>query len=183
MAQSQILGTEELKQKFGALDDDVKGENLVLATQAGSLLLRNAVVKKIKENGLIETRGLSRSVHSEVVLQTPTRAEVDTGTDAPYAAIHEYGGVIRAKKGKYLAIPVGTYKGGPRDHADLQPRKTSSGGMVLIDGSGAVQYVLKESVIIPARPYMRPACDETERDVQDEIARVLTKLIEKAAGA
>lgn len=180
-SQSQVIGTEELARKFGALDDAVQGEKLTAAVMSGALVLRNAAVDNIKEQGLILTRNLSRSIHSEVVEQSPKHVEVDTGTDVEYAAIHEFGGVIKAKSGKYLAIPVGSYKGSPRGRDDLSPRKTSGGSFVLVDGSGAVQYVLKKSVIVKARPYMRPAMDENEQEIQDKIGAALKILVDQAA--
>lgn len=42
------------------------------------------------------------------------------GTNVPYARIHQYGGVIKPKRGKYLAIPISKKAEGnsPRDFDD-----------------------------------------------------------------
>jgi HK97 gp10 family phage protein len=65
-----------------------------------------------------------------------------------YAKIHEFGGVIKARNKPFLAFQV--------------------------DGG---DWVFTKSVTIPARPYMRPACDEHQNEVKEAIIDALTGLV------
>lgn len=181
MSDSVVIGEEEMLRKFRSMSEAVQGANLVRVTLIGGGVIRDAARDNIKEQGLIRTRTLSRSIHTDVVSQSSERAEVAVGTSEPHAAIHEFGGSIKAKNAKYLAIPVGTYVGSPRRYSDLKLRKTTKGNLVLVDSNQTVQYVLKSSVEIPARPYLRPALDEKRSEVQVEMGTAFKSLILKAA--
>lgn len=180
MMKSSVIGTNELLNKFRALDESVQGENLAQATSAGSMVILNAARKNIKAQGLIRTRQLSRSLASEHAEVTPTRVTDNIGTNLEYGPIHEFGGTIRPAKGKYLAIPIGGMTGSPLGK-NLRLRKTGRGTLLLVDDGGQAQYVLKESVTIQARPYLRPAHDENKSQAQDAIGSTLKQLIEKAS--
>ncbi len=84
-------------------------------------------------------------------------------SDVEYALIQELGGVIEPKNTKYLAIPVtdlARKAGSPRVLANLAFVQSIKGQPMLVDDeSGEVHYILKRSVTIPARPYLRPAGD------------------------
>lgn len=181
MADDLVFGKEELIAKFRQLSDAVKGEALVVVVQAGGSVVVNAAKDNIKEQDLIRTRNLSRSVHQQVVESTPERAAVEVGTNLEYAAIHEFGGTIQSKQGKYLAVPVGSRRGSPMNQSDLRLRKTAGGNLVMVDEGGTVQYVLKRSVEIPARPYLRPAADEHYQDIQSQMTKGFVQAIKKAA--
>lgn len=181
MAKGIVIGEEELIRKFQQLTAEMQGEALVNTVQAGGGVVMNAARENIKKQGLIRTRTLSRSVHQEVTERDANHAAVEVGTDLEYAAIHEFGGTIQPKSGKYLAIPVGSYTGSPRKYGDLKLRKTAGGNLVMIDSSGIVQYVLKRNVEIPARPYMRPAVDNNHDEVARSMAAAWKQQVEKAA--
>lgn len=181
MADNVVIGRDELMRKFRAMGEAVQGATLANAARAGGLVILNAAKDNVKKQGLIRTRTLSRSLHEEVVEQGKDRAAVDIGTNLEYAAIHEYGGTIRAKTSKYLAIPIGDRIGSPRKYSDLRVKKTGKGNLLLVDGSGKAQYVLKASVVISARPYLRPALDEHGDEAQHEMGSAFKTLIEKAA--
>lgn len=183
MAGEIVIGKEELIRKFRAMSEALQGNSLAAVAQVGGLVIENASRGNIKAQGLIRTRTLSRSIHQQVVEQNAERAAVEIGTNLEYAAIHEFGGTIRPKNSKYLAIPVGVYKDSPRRHNNLKLRKTSRGNLVLVSPSGQVQYVLKSSVEIPARPYLRPAFDETREEAVSEMGRAFAKLVTKASEA
>jgi phage gpG-like protein len=77
---------------------------------------------------LVDTARLRQDFGTEV---TATSAEWGTNTD--YAAIHQFGGVIRAKNAKALRFQIGG------------------------------NWVMKKSVTIPARPFLgMDEADETE---------------------
>jgi HK97 gp10 family phage protein len=175
-----VIGDEELLRKLRSMSEAVQGASLANAAKAGGMVILNAAKDNIQKQGLIRTRNLSRSLHEEVMEQSKDRAVVEIGPNREYAAIHEFGGVIRAKTARYLAIPVGNYTGSPRKYSDLHARKTKAGGLILVDANGNLQYVLKASVEIPARPYLRPALDEHKEEAAMEVGEALKALIMKA---
>jgi hypothetical protein len=93
------------------------------------------------------------------------------GKPVKYARLQERGGTINAKPGRYLRIPLPPAKtgagvdryGGPlREIArgKFTVIKSRAGNLLLIDiASGTPWYLLRKSVTIPARPYLRPAID------------------------
>lgn len=181
MTDSVVIGKEELARKFRSMSEAAQGASLVSVVRAGGLIILDAAKDNVKDQGLIRTRTLSRSLHEEVVEQSKDQAAVEIGTNLEYAAIHEFGGTIKPKSAKYLAIPVGSYTGSPRKYGDLRVRKTASGNLVLVDAGNKVQYVLKSSVEIPARPYLRPALDEHGDEAQKEMGETFKELVLKAA--
>jgi hypothetical protein len=79
-------------------------------------------------------------------------AECDVNVGAEYGAIHEFGGIIRATNGPYLTF------------------RTEDG-----------EWHSVPSVLMPARPYMRPAIDD-EADLQAVGEAALAEEIRKAVG-
>lgn len=93
-------------------------------------------------------------------------ALVRVGSNVPYARIHEFGGVVRAKRAKYLTIPlnVNAYRL-IRNHGttakipglfrvgNALARRRGKGKRAKLE----VLFALKRSVRIPKRPYVRPA--------------------------
>lgn len=181
MADSVVIGKEELLRKFRSMGEAAQGENLGRVAMIGGWVIRDAARDNLKDQGLIRTRTLSRSLDAEISERSATHAAVDVGTNLEYGAIHEFGGTIRAKNAKYLAIPVGSYTGSPLKYSGLRVKKTGKGNLVLIDASGQVQYVLKASVEIPARPYLRPALDEKGSEAQQEMGETFKDIVLKAA--
>ena len=91
------------------------------------------------------------------------------GTNLIYAPIHQFGGTIRASKGKYLAIPIGPAAiaasragGGPRQFPGPLHYIVSHAGNKLLMGDDGPQYVLKESVTMPARPFLGLSDDDSK---------------------
>lgn len=181
MSEEIVSGKAALIRKFRAMKEVAQGQTLARTVQAGSKTILNAAKDNIKRQGLIRTRTLSRSIHEEISMQGSSVAVSEIGTNIEYAAIHEFGGVVRPKTAKYLAVPVGNYKGSPRKHPGLKLRKTAGGTLVMVDGSGRVQYVLKKSVEVPAQPYLRPAFDEHKDEALDDMGRAFKALVMKAA--
>jgi len=119
---------------------------------------------------------------------------VRIGSNIPYARIHEYGGTIVPRHGKYLAIPLDQMAQGksPRAFTDLFPIRSSDGRLFLArrpiwlarnkanrGGAMVLMYALKRSVTIPRRPYLRSALDYTfaSGQAQDIAARTVEEFI------
>lgn len=159
-----MTGSAELAKKLEQITDEMVAANsLELAGHAGAMPIINEAKQKVRK----KTRTLSRSIHSETAQKRRSLVEIDIGTDVVYARIHEYGGTIRPKKGKYLAIPwSSTAKAlvSPRNYGG----KLVKAGMTLQDSEGTVHWILALSVTITAQPYMRPAFDhQSERALSD----------------
>lgn len=104
------------------------------------------------------TRRLRNSITSEA-----THDSVAVGTNVLYAAIHQFGGVIRAKAGPFLAIPVtdaARRAGSPRNMAGLHVVQTiknatqAGGQFLLVDEKGTTHFLLRHQVTMPARPFL-----------------------------
>lgn len=112
-----------------------------------------------------QTGNLTRSIQVTKFAYSDEKGVVGQwgSTDVEYALIQELGGVIEPKNTKYLAIPVtdlARKAGSPRNLTNLAYVQSIKGQPMLVDDeSGEVHYILKRSVTIPARPYLRPAGD------------------------
>lgn len=175
-----ILGEPELQAWFDDLDAALSEDTLVSAAQAGGLPIQNSA----KEKAPKRTRTLSRSIHMEVVKRSSSYAEVAIGTDLESAPIHEFGGTITPKTAKFLAIPVTEeaqqYVSPLNFPRELHFVLGKTGG-VLMDENDTAHFVLKKSVTIPARPYLRPAADEKEAEAVETIRGVLLAKLEQVA--
>jgi len=126
----------------------------------------------------IDTGTLRRSVTHQV---NPTKLECRVGSNVPHARIQEMGGTITAK-GSKLTIPL-------NEEAAKMRRNTASlntvGGLkyVKVGGTGYLvkdtenddgefMFVLKDSVTLPPRPYLRPALDKSRGPILQELARM-----------
>lgn len=174
-----FTGEERLRQSLAnlaELADNPRAKTKAL--MAGGFVLERAGKQNIRDALGQQSGDLRASWVAD--LDPFDREAIFVGTDKIYARIHEFGGTIKAKRGKYLAIPVGDLKGSPRKY-DLAFVPSKRGGGVLIDDGGEVQYVLKESVYIPPRPYARPAVDENKQQVAQEIGRAWGRMVEMEA--
>lgn len=99
---------------------------------------------------------------------------VAVGTNHPGAGLHQFGGTVTPRGGKYLAIPLtrqAKRAGSPRRFpGKLSPRIGKRGG-VMVDGRGVAQFALVKSVAVPARPFLGLS-DGGWRAVADVIAEL-----------
>jgi HK97 gp10 family phage protein len=177
---AKFVGFPELMNALKLMSDAVAEKHLKTAALAGGLPIQNAA----KEKAPRKTANLVRSIHEMVVTAGKDYVQVAIGTDLIYAAIHEYGGEIVPKHGKFLAIPLTktaeTYK--PRDYPEplhVVIGKGSSSGVLMTAGNEVI-YALVKKVTIPAHPYMRPAFDEQQEKALATMGDVLGKLIDGA---
>lgn len=148
-----------------------------------------------------KTGTLMRSITHIDKTTNPLQPTYRVGTNLIYAHIQEYGGRITAKKGKFLAIPVGVdgqraardCKGDIRS-LNLTFLKAKSGKMMLVKwlakgmkaakgskaatgGQYVILFVLKKSVILPPRPYMRPSYAAMKPKIDANIREALAEAI------
>lgn len=182
---SQVIGLERFAAQLRSLDNALQEQALARALTTAALPIEAQAKANIEANDLIDTGTLLRSIGIEVVEVTKDRVAVAIGTNLVYAAIHEFGGEIRPRNGKFLSIPLtdearGAPGGSPRNFPrDLSPRVNGNKG-VLVDEGGVAQYALVTSVTIPARPYLRPAFDERKDEAMQEFVDALQILIRQA---
>ena len=182
---SQVIGLERFAAQLRSLDNALQEQALSRALLTAALPIEAQAKANIEANDLIDTGTLLRSIGVEVVEVSRDRVAVAIGTNLVYAAIHEFGGEIRARNSKFLAIPLtdearATPGGSPRNFPrDLSPRVNGERG-VLVDDGGTAQYALVKSVTIPARPYLRPAFDERKGEAMEDFADALQTLITQA---
>ena len=134
-----------------------------------------------------DTGTLGRSIQIDGRGLKDRRApSVLVGSNLAYAAVQEFGGVIKAKPGKALTVPIGSKgrkllrtvgPGGLRS-LDLEfiPRQGRPPLLVRLVGgkkskSIEVLFVLMKSVRLPKRPYMRPARTLAEPKVNKAIQK------------
>jgi len=95
------------------------------------------------------------------------------------ATVHEFGMKIKAKN-KYLAIP--TKEAGekrPRDFGDklFKPKGKNILALANRDGTLTTMFILKESVNIPERSFIRSTFDEQNDEWLDFIERQIEKVL------
>lgn len=147
---------ERVRRKLKKIDNSDKhmGDTLL---RAALLIESHAVLfvtKKLNRN----SKGFLRErIGHKVVSNTEIRVGV---FGVPYARIHEKGGVIVPKTAKSLAIPIHSSVEGKRAKnvpglfrpkgSDMLFQKQPNGDILAL-------FVLRKSVTIPARPYLKPA--------------------------
>lgn len=109
-----------------------------------------------------QTLSLSRRLRNSVTYEA-TETSASVGTNVAYAAMHQFGGIIRAKSGPFLAIPItpaARAAGSPRNFEGLHVQQTirsvdtDGGQFMLVDARGVAHYLLRRQVTMPARPFL-----------------------------
>lgn len=103
------------------------------------------------------------------------------------AAVHEFGAVIKPKKGKYLAVPMRKEAKGrsPREFPGLKFIPSKKGSPVLAETTktgkikGKPYFVLLKEVIIPERALFRRTIDDstTQHNAQKLAGAALQRLL------
>lgn len=176
--QMEVLGARELASKLVRLSEEMAGGFLATAALSGGLLVQNEAKRRAPKRA----GTLSRSIHTEITSQSVQQATVTVGTDLEYAAIQEFGGTIRPRRAKALAIPLTDRARAvpPRQFPGLHVQGRAGRG-VLADASGVPQYALRQSVTIPAHPYLIPALTSQQgavvREVESSLRALLTRVV------
>lgn len=126
-------------------------EGVTQALKAGGNVIR--AKSELKCRAVLNKNPMGNLANS-IQVQEPVvgrgQAYIDVGTNVEYAAIHEFGGVIKARNAPALVFQT-------------------------LDGA----WHRTKSVHIPARPYMRPALDET-RDIESAMVAALEEVQARA---
>lgn len=126
------------------------------------------------ENEGGQTLSLTRRLRNSITYQA-TSGSVSVGTNVVYAAVHQFGATIRAKAGPFLSIPVtpaARAAGSPRNMDGLHVAQTLKGQFILVDAKGVTQYLLRQQVTIPARPFLGVS-DGDGREIVGVVERYL----------
>lgn len=181
----EIKNLDQFKAVMEKLRKAVDPSKLADAVEAGIRVVEgNAVVNIEKKLSKKTTGGLAANRSVEV--KNESGKVVGTLTfHSNHARLHELGGVIKPVSAKFLAIPLtdGARKAqSPRNYPDKLHFAGGGGGGVLLDSNGAAIYALKTAVTMPARPFLRPAIDEHQDEIEQAMGAALKKAIEEAAG-
>jgi phage gpG-like protein len=138
--------------------------------------------KKVSGQVLRRRTGeLSRSIKSLVVGTNLTNLYGEISISVPYAAIHEYGGTIKAKNAKYLTIPLpsnqtpsGVMKKTARQVIEEGgfTAKSKKGNLLMFGKKGQdiePLFALKKQVDIPARLGFRETFEDTMQELPAQI--------------
>lgn len=185
----------------------------LLGAVGGMATLRKQVsgpaLKRILAQGLEVLRDQLERTTREVLAKDPTgalsrswtvRLEVKgggqevlgvVGTPLAYAQIHNEGGVIKPKAGKFLAIPVRppTARGlaPSRDSTPMVAIRSKAGKPFLADKSklarGVVEarYLLRRQVTIQATNYVDIAVRAARQPMADELLNATVQALRRAA--
>ena len=147
----------------------------------GRLVNDKSTLQKRSGSGL---RSILESIKTTENNINVVAAEITTGS----MSIHETGGTVKPKRGKYLTIPLPAAMDGrgvplrarARDWDNTFVARSKRGSLMIFrkDGKGITPlYLLKTSVYIPPRLQMSDAVDDTlpyfERKAFESIARIL----------
>ena len=155
-----------------AIRKAVTGEQLKKAALAGGHVIEaNAKINVEKTFSSKSTggAGLGGSIQTVIAKAGETSAWVDVGPTVIYGRIRELGGMILPSSKKMLSWLIGSGSG--------------SGGKQKVVGKRFVTEdgrVFAEAVQVFPTPYLRPAVDEHEREIEQAVGFQLTKQLEQA---
>ena len=172
--------TLSMEERMGVacLKLEAQAKNNILNGSSGLHSRTGALAGSISSNwtgrpGIATITGIAKRSGAEPIGKPGGRFPVINGvvgSNLAYARIHELGGTIRPRRAKYLTIPLpatltaqsGASRGRARDFRDTFIKRSKAGNLIIFrenGGSITPLFVLKKSVSIPARPYLRPAME------------------------
>lgn len=183
----KIKGREAF-QKFasqlGVQSDEYRKGLKIMMWRALGILEAQMIIEMMRRLDRGTGRLLNAITQGKAVKEDGNTIVGEIGPEGvPYAGIHEFGGIIKPKKAKYLAIPQ-SYVKGPDGVARAKPHdfkgeKTSlvplkrGGFMMLLRTAKEEQiplFVFKKEVKIPKRPYIRPALQKKQEQIAEKFA-------------
>lgn len=148
-----ILNLDRLMVKLGKLSECARGQVLKDAMEAGGRVVEGHAKINIEKNFSDHSAG---ALAGSIVVETEgddKSAEASIGPTVVYGRIQELGGTIKPVNAKEL---------------------------VWTDPDTGVVMRAKR-VVLPARPYLRPALDEHHGEIKQAVEAVLINAIEEAA--
>lgn len=142
-----------LKNEVRAALKAATGTELVKAAFAGGYVIEGAAkvnVEKTFSGKSTGGAGLGGSIQTVLEKSSETEATVNVGPTVIYGRIHELGGIIKPVFKRFLHF--------------------------FIEG----HEVFAKVVVMPARPYLRPAVDENEEKIGDAVAYQLRDAINRS---
>ena len=190
-----IKNPEKITKMIGVDAGKAIRQGMVFAMRRSTIRLADYIVEhKLSGQKLsVRTGNLRRSLQEKRAKKVQERSNEIIGTvgsNLKYAAIHEYGGTIRPKRTKWLAIPLkaaltarGVARGGPRDFKNTFFAMSKNGNLIMFSksmGSIIPLFALKKEVKIPKNPYMKSGLKEKSsdiikffsEDIQKEVSRI-----------
>jgi len=137
--------------------------------------MANQLKIKVKQDNATKLRSNLKELQS---LQLEVGVFGDEGFYSMIANVHEFGMTINAK-GSFLTIP--TPEAGDRRPRDIDGLFRPKGKNVLAVSNGnelTVMFILKESVNIPERSFIRSTFDEKQSEWQKFVASRLDSVID-----
>lgn len=173
----------QFKAALERMGEKMRGQTLRKAALAGGFVIEANAKVNAQARFDANTGNLMGSINTQVLEESAEQVTVGVGPSVVYGRIQELGGTVRPVSAKHLAVPVNARKNTtPRDYPDLKLIHPKGGDPLLVEPGegGRVMFVLKKSVTLPARPYLRPAVDEHEKEIIDAIAENLRIEIENS---
>lgn len=171
----------QFQDALSRMEKAARGKALQKSALAGGFVLEGQAKINAERVFHASTGNLSGSINTQVLEADDSHVVVGVGPSVVYGRIQELGGTVVPVSAKYLAIPVNAKKNSsPRDYPNLKLRMPRGSDPIFVDESGQVMFVLKKSVTLPARPYLRPAADENEEKIIEAVAKNLEIEIELA---
>lgn len=184
----RLINKMEVQKLFKNIPESIQGKIALDAVKAGAFIIEKYAKIKIDEHGLRKRGHLINSIKVYDATNDGFKSYCFVGSRGViYARVHEFGATIKAKRAKNLAIPMtkqAEKAGSPRRFSgDLVfiPSRMGRGGVLATKnkkGALSVQYVLKPMVLIPMRPYLRPAGDEHKNEIKEEMIKVIKSGLE-----
>lgn len=139
-----------------------KWKPLTSFTMAGRRAGRTVASHGLGQNILQRTGRLFASVTrlrgDAMAVRTISRKSLTYGTNLPQAPLLNFGGTIRPKSTKYLAIPMPGVEGRPRQYNNTFVQMSKKGNKIIFQnlGDGKIRplFWLRTSVTIPSREFL-----------------------------
>lgn len=185
---------EELEASLRRLSSGELTAVLKKSMVAAALKGQRYAAENVRERLRTRSGSLVRSVRGTAsVTQDTVEVRLGAGGNPPlkYAALQELGGTVVPKTAKYLAIPVGpglqtssgVTKLRPRDVPGLAYAQTREGQPVLVrEDDGTVMFVLKRSVTVKGKHYLRDAAQRLAAEVPEIVTERVRKAVAEGEG-
>lgn len=142
-------------------DFDALPMKLQKATQVALFRIGNEMRNKSIQLAPRKSGQLRRSIQMKPSSVFSLKDRISVGSNLKYARMQDFGGVITPKSGRFLTIPLGGTRGSPRNHPGGFFITSKAGNLLYVIKTGKTGikplFVLKNSVTIPGKAYLRKA--------------------------